>query len=337
MLRRLSLLWLVSLSACVDQLLDAPQEFATATYALTAAEYPPANWQASPNFTAMSRKPGDVSIIVIHTTQGTYQSAVNWFLNPAAQVSAHYVISKKGEITEMVLEKDKAWHVGSENKSTIGIEHEGMVDDPKWATEPMLDASAQLSCYLLKKWQLPATRDHIKGHVELPNQTHTDPGKYWPWDLYMSKVAACMTTTPVPCSNCDDKNGCTKDTCVNSQCVHYATDGIACNDGDPCSVNDTCAVGKCVPGPAKGCMDASSAADTAAPDAGSAVDVPGDASASDDSASVAPDTSATSVSMNTTPQSAKSGCQASARGDASALALCLGLFAWVWRRARRRT
>ncbi len=201
-LKRHAIALLFGLCGCADGRPDpgaAEATYGATPFGLTTAEYPPAKWIASPNFVAMSRKPPDVQVIVIHTTQGTYQSAIDWFQNSSGSqaVSAHYVISKKGEITQMVLEKDKAWHVGSENSYTIGIEHEGMMEDPNWVTEPMLDASAQLCCYLLKKWQLPATRDHVKGHVELPNQTHKDPGAYWPWDTYMAKVQACMPPNDV--------------------------------------------------------------------------------------------------------------------------------------------
>jgi hypothetical protein len=139
---------------------------------------------------------GDVSVIVVHTTQGSFKGAVSWFENPASKVSAHYTISKTGEIVQSVKEQDIAWHVGSQNSYTIGIEHEGFVDDPAWVTDAMRKASAKLTCYLLKKWKLQPTKTNIKGHVELPKQTHSDPGKYWPWDVYLAEVKACYDGLP---------------------------------------------------------------------------------------------------------------------------------------------
>ncbi len=354
-LKRHAILLLLGLPACVDGLPEAPGNaagFATSTAALTTAEYPLATWSASPNFDVMSRKPPDVTVIVIHTTEGTYASAINWFESTASQVSAHYLISKTGEITQMVLEKDKAWHVKAANSYTIGIEHEGMIEDPNWVTEPMLDASAQLCCYLLKKWQLPATKDHVMGHVDLPGQTHKDPGAYWPWDKYMTKVQACMGPVVPSCGTCDDKNPCTIDTCVAATCQHANAEG-ACDDGDACTVGDYCAQGLCLAGANTGCgadgagsADADAAPDTAALDAKPASDadggdpnqhIPYDATAqASDTAALAGDDAGSVAPAASAPQSAASGCQAGAGGNASPIALVALAILGLWRLARRR-
>jgi len=182
------------------------------------ADYGPAKWVASPNYYTSNRTPGSgkVKVVVVHTMQGSYAGSISWCKNPKAKVSAHYMVSKTGDITQMVKEKDIAWHVGSENGYTIGIEHEGFVSDPKWATPAMLEASSKLTCYLVKKWGLSPTKKSIKGHVELPNQTHTDPGNYWPWDTYLALVKKCadgedpMANCNASTKNCDGKtsNGC---------------------------------------------------------------------------------------------------------------------------------
>ena len=171
------------------------------------AEYPDAIWNpaSSTNYTVKNRGKGDITVVVVHTVQGSYNGCISWFKNPSANVSAHYVVSKTGEVTQMVKEKDMAWHVASQNPYTIGIEHEGWVDDPDWATEPMLKASAKLTCYLIKKYGLTATKTHIKGHVELPKQTHTDPGKYWPWDKYLDLVEGCGEVEQPPAGCCNTK------------------------------------------------------------------------------------------------------------------------------------
>ena len=55
--------------------------------------------------------------------------------------------------------------------------------------------------------------------------------------------------------NCDDKNGCTADSCdaKTGLCVNAkAVDGAGCDDGDLCTLNDACAVGVCK-GAAKVC------------------------------------------------------------------------------------
>jgi hypothetical protein len=237
---------------------EAQAQYAVFPMAIGAAEYGPANWVASPNYTNASRKTGQVTKVVVHTIQGSYAGCISWFKNTSSKVSAHYVVSKKGEITQMVKEEDIGWHVGSANGYTIGIEHEGFVTDPQWATPAMVSASAKLTCYLLKKWGLPADRTHVVGHVELPKQTHTDPGKYWPWDKYMSEIKSCMGggTTPTCPGSCDDGNPCTTDECSNGKCVNNYANGIVCWDGDACTAGEKCSNGKCVGGSiVKDCND----------------------------------------------------------------------------------
>lgn len=127
--------------------------------------------------------------VVVHTMQGYYYGAQSWFQNPAANVSAHFCMrSDDGEVTQMVHLADRAWHVGSSNAYAIGIEHEGFVDEPAWYTWETYRSSALLTRWLTDELDIPRTRDHVVGHVELPNQTHTDPGIHWNWDLYMTLI-----------------------------------------------------------------------------------------------------------------------------------------------------
>jgi hypothetical protein len=148
-----------------------------------------ARWIASPNYNDASRRPGDVDTVVIHVTQGSYGGTISWFQNPAAEVSAHYVVrSADGEITQMVEEEDIAWHARSWNGRAIGIEHEGFIDDPAWFTDEMYRSSAALTREICQRWNIPMDRDHIKGHVELSGNDHTDPGPHWDWDKYMRLV-----------------------------------------------------------------------------------------------------------------------------------------------------
>ncbi|NUO58110.1 MAG: N-acetylmuramoyl-L-alanine amidase, partial [Hamadaea sp.] len=161
--------------------------------ALAAAvpQYPPAHWVPASTSNYSAGRSSAITTIVIHVTQGSYAGTINWFQNPAAQVSAHYVVrSSDGDITQMVREEDTAWHVRNSNPYSLGIEHEGYVDDPGWFTDSMYRASAGLTRYLADKWGLPKNRTAIKGHNEMPGNDHTDPGPYWNWDYYMSLVNA---------------------------------------------------------------------------------------------------------------------------------------------------
>ncbi|GAB3957203.1 N-acetylmuramoyl-L-alanine amidase [Micromonospora vulcania] len=157
-------------------------------------DYGPAAWApaSTSNYTVASR-PGShpITRIVIHMTQGSYAGSISWFQNPTAKVSAHYTFrSSDGAVTQSVREKDIAWHAGNwtYNTESIGIEHEGYVDNPAWFTDAMYRASAALTRSLATKYGIPKDRAHIIGHVEVPGATHTDPGPNWNWTYYLQLV-----------------------------------------------------------------------------------------------------------------------------------------------------
>ncbi len=167
-------------------------------------DYYPAEWipACSCNYTTANR-PNDGRIIdriVIHTTEGSYASAISWFQNSSSQVSAHYVIrSSDGHIAQMVREKDIAWHAGvvGWNPRSIGLEHEAYASDPKWFTDAMYWASAALTRNIALKYNIPMDRTHIVGHSEFKD-TKRDPGPYWDWSYYMQLVRqGSSTATPV--------------------------------------------------------------------------------------------------------------------------------------------
>jgi N-acetyl-anhydromuramyl-L-alanine amidase AmpD len=146
----------------------------------------------SDNYTGNSRSGSDIQYVVVHTTQGSYSGTISWFQNCYAQVSAHYVVrSSDGEITQMVDEEDIGWHAGNwtYNEQSIGIEHEGYVEDPDtWYTDEMYTASAALVVDILSRTSVIGDRNHIIGHVEVPGATHTDPGSGWDWTYYMALI-----------------------------------------------------------------------------------------------------------------------------------------------------
>jgi hypothetical protein len=158
-------------------------------------DYPGARWVPaySGNYTPANRPSSHpIRYIIVHVTQGSYAGAISWFQNPSARVSAHYVLrSSDGEITQMVRHKDIAWHAGNwtYNTQSIGLEHEGWVSDPRWFTDAMYRASANLTRYICDQYGIPKTRSYIIGHNEVPGATHTDPGVHWNWDYYMSLIS----------------------------------------------------------------------------------------------------------------------------------------------------
>ncbi|HEY5836020.1 MAG TPA: N-acetylmuramoyl-L-alanine amidase [Streptomyces sp.] len=164
------------------------------TAAAATVDYPSAVWApASTSNYTVSNRPSTypVNLVVIHVTQETFSDTIRLFQDPNHAAAAHYVVrSSDGAIDQCVREKDIAWHAGNwgYNTRSIGIEHEGWVDQPSYFTTAMYHASAALTAAICDKYGIPKDRNHIIGHVQVPGTTHTDPGPNWDWVRYIRLV-----------------------------------------------------------------------------------------------------------------------------------------------------
>lgn len=173
---------------------DKDEVAAAGVYAQS-PDYPSALWVPASSQNYATGRTTAVNKVVVHVTQGSYAGSISWFQNPASQVSAHYVIrSSDGEITQTVRDSNTAWHARSANASSIGLEHEGWVDNPAWFTDAMYRSSAALTSHLAARYSIPKNRTHIVGHSEVPGNDHTDPGKHWDWNYYMQLVGGSPGT-----------------------------------------------------------------------------------------------------------------------------------------------
>ena len=192
-------------------------------------DYGPAIWDPAPTCNYNSRNGTAVQAVTVHTAQGSYAGMISWFKNCSSNVSAHYCLrSSDGQITQMVLEANKAWHVASANPYTIGLEHEGYVQAPStWYTTAMYNSSAALVRDIINSgYGIDPQRTFynppglgwngvyglctaIKGHVNYANQTHTDPGSGWDWELYYRLInsAPAATTLTTSTGNFYDSGG----------------------------------------------------------------------------------------------------------------------------------
>jgi N-acetyl-anhydromuramyl-L-alanine amidase AmpD len=155
----------------------------------------------TPNMTQSNRTARTISRIVIHSTEGRFVGSVRFLQKARTRGSAHFVVSRTGQIVQLVPVTDVAWHAGNAwwNRHSIGIEHEGWADRRRLGF-PTAEyrASAELAAYLAHRWGVPLDRKHIIGHYQVPNpyhpgrfggaSGHTDPGPYWNWARYMQLV-----------------------------------------------------------------------------------------------------------------------------------------------------
>lgn len=162
----------------------------------TATAKPTVDWEPADasNYTGANRGAGDISWVIIHVVQGSASSAVNWFQNPDADVSAHYTVAKSGHRYQSVSDLNIAWHAGNwdYNQQSIGIEHGGYVSDS--FTADQYQSSAILTSWLCEQYNIPKQHPAdpanagVIGHAQVPGSTHTDPGSNWNWGHYMNLV-----------------------------------------------------------------------------------------------------------------------------------------------------
>jgi hypothetical protein len=139
-------------------------------------------------------------LIVIHKAEGSLDACTSWFQNSSARVSAHYCVDDN-EIAQCVQDQYVAWHAGNSNVNhrSIGIENSGYTNRNDF-TDAHYRRLGQLVAYICRQYGIPADRQHIIGHNEVPDPTrpghyggaggHTDPGPYFNWSLLMQYVQA---------------------------------------------------------------------------------------------------------------------------------------------------
>lgn len=127
-----------------------------------------------------------INTIVIHYTEK--KDFITWY-NEALKigVSAHYLISKQGEIYSIVEDHFRAWHAGESfwrgkdklNDFSIGIE---LDNNGKEAFSSLLmDSLIKLCKDLISNY--PIDQFNVIGHSDVSPQRKSDPGRFFDWKL----------------------------------------------------------------------------------------------------------------------------------------------------------
>ncbi|MGQ0506612.1 MAG: N-acetylmuramoyl-L-alanine amidase [Myxococcaceae bacterium] len=203
------------MGTAISGLTTSDEDVTSLKQGLAGPDFGPAVWRASPNF---DTRPTNVAMVIIHTCESSYSSCWSWLTQARSGVSAHYVVSPDSEVSQLVREGNRGWHIGatyncklngnaeclrtgtSSNNFTVGIEHGGFASQKTWPAA-QLDASARLSCSISKNHNIPRDRFHYVGHGQLQPYNRTDPGPNWPWTTYMAKLNAVCATAPVEPTN----------------------------------------------------------------------------------------------------------------------------------------
>ena len=147
----------------------------------------------SPNFDQRKYR---LDMLVLHYTgMETGGAALARMRDPAAKVSAHYMLWEDGRVDQLVDAADRAWHAGVSswqgdedlNSRSIGIEIVNGGHDfprPDGALPPypqtQIDALIELCHLILADHDIPQTR--IVGHSDIAPSRKQDPGEHFPWE-----------------------------------------------------------------------------------------------------------------------------------------------------------
>jgi N-acetylmuramoyl-L-alanine amidase len=141
----------------------------------------------SPNFDARGR--GIDAVILHYTGMKTGAEALARLCDPAARVSAHYLVEENGAVYRLVAEEQRAWHAGVSswkgegdlNSRSIGIE----VVNPghEWGYRDFPDAQIEAVVALLRdiRQRRAVPADRVLAHSDVAPGRKDDPGEKFPW------------------------------------------------------------------------------------------------------------------------------------------------------------
>jgi N-acetylmuramoyl-L-alanine amidase len=143
----------------------------------------------SPNHDDRGPAPRIDMLVLHYTGMPTAEAALERLCDPAARVSAHYVVGEDGTIWRLVSEKRRAFHAGRScwagesdlNRVSIGVEivnpgHEwGYCPFP----ETQMAAVVRLCRDILARNPIPPSR--VVGHSDIAPHRKKDPGELFDW------------------------------------------------------------------------------------------------------------------------------------------------------------
>ena len=148
-----------------------------------------------------------IDMLVLHYTgMESADAALARLRDPAAQVSAHYVIDENGAVYALVDEAERAWHAGAAswrgrhdiNARSIGIElvNPGHEFGYRPFPEAQMAALEDIAIGLLKRHRIPPR--NVVGHSDVAPTRKTDPGELFDWRRLAGAGIGLWPSAPAP-------------------------------------------------------------------------------------------------------------------------------------------
>jgi N-acetylmuramoyl-L-alanine amidase len=157
---------------------------------------------------------GPIDMLILHYTgMRSAREAVDRLRDPAARVSAHYVVDEDGGVLRLVAEERRAWHAGASywrghtelNGRSLGIEIVNPGHEWGYRDFPVLQLAVvcDLCLAILSRHAIPAW--NIVAHSDVAADRKEDPGEKFDWQglaengvgLWPQDVADAGTTGAV--------------------------------------------------------------------------------------------------------------------------------------------
>ncbi len=130
----------------------------------------------------------------------TAEAALERLCDPAAEVSAHYLIAEDGRVWALVDEDRRAWHAGrgawgdcgDMNSRSIGVELANPGDVPFPA--PQMAALETVLRAMLARWAIPPER--VIGHACMAPERKQDPSGRFDWRALARSGLSVWADTP---------------------------------------------------------------------------------------------------------------------------------------------
>ena len=159
----------------------------------------------SPNFG--DRRGRSIDALILHYTgMATGEAALERLLDPASQVSAHYLVWEDGRVDQLVAEAARAWHAGRSfwagerdvNAVSVGIEIVNRGHDFDLPPYPAAQVAAvtALARDICTRRFIPPVR--VLGHSDVAPRRKNDPGELFPWQALMDADVALRLARPAP-------------------------------------------------------------------------------------------------------------------------------------------
>ena len=147
------------------------------------------------------------TLILHYTGMATSAAALDRLRDPAAKVSAHYLIATEGTVYALVPEARRAWHAGVAawggasdiNDRSVGIELVNPGHDLGYHPFPAPQMAALIALGRTIRARHPIPSHRVLGHSDVAPQRKMDPGEFLDWErLAAHGLGVVPLSVPAP-------------------------------------------------------------------------------------------------------------------------------------------